>query len=248
MSAAKANILGRLRHALADPDLPFPPENPAPPVYEDRLRITALAADGEDAPHRFKKELEALHGTCDLAASAIAARIHAVNQVLAWETEIVDARADAREAKRLLVWPGLDDVIPGLADNLESRGFQLHVPTEFAQAEVRADLQRIQIGITAVDAAFATTGSVLLRSGPERSRIASLLPLHHLALVPVARLWVNAEAWLEHERRQGALEQAMRRSANLTLVSGPSKSADIESRLTWGVHGPRHVHAVVIPA
>ena len=39
----------------------------------------------------------------------------------------------------------------------------------------------------------------------------------------------------------------IRNSANLTLVSGPSKSADIESKLTLGVHGPKELHAVLYP-
>lgn len=245
MSTARDAILGRLRHALADPGLPFPPRDTSPLAPAEHMQVTHLQGGRESAASRFRQELEALHGTCEIASSPVTARLHVVNQVQAWCTAEQKSDPPTEAAMRILVWPDLDEFLPGLAENLESRGYHLHAPEDIAAAETRRDIQQIAIGITAADAAFATTGSCLLKSGYGHSRIASLLPLHHLVLIPQAVLWANVEAWLEHEAQRGMLHHTMRDSANLTVVSGPSKSADIESRLIWGVHGPRHVHAVV---
>ncbi len=101
------------------------------------------------------------------------------------------------------------------------------------------------IGLTSVDAAFASTGSVALAPGPGRSRAASLLPLRHIMLVPLSRIYPTVEDWLRFLRQAGRLSDLLQRSAQIVFVTGPSKSADIELILALGVHGPQVVHAVV---
>jgi L-lactate dehydrogenase complex protein LldG len=86
-------------------------------------------------------------------------------------------------------------------------------------------------GLGGADAALAETGSILISSGPGRSRLATLLPPVHLALVPTSRLTPDIFTWTA--TRQGPPP------ANMVLVSGPSKTGDIEQTLVIGVHGPR---------
>ena len=245
VSQQRAQILGRLRHTLADPDLKFPP--PVSPALstEERMPVTQLATGSKAI--RFQEELQALHGTCEIADSFVTARMQAIHKVEEWNVLPGDVPAGSDGNTRLMVWPELDDLIPGLTDSLTDRNYDLVVPTDMAEIEARTDLAQIAIGITGADAAFATTGSILLKSGPQHSRVASLLPLRHLVLIPQTLLWDNVEQWLAQEQENGTLQHSLRNSANLTLVSGPSKSADIESRLTWGVHGPMNLHAIVIP-
>ena len=244
MSEARTRILGRLRHSLANPDLKFPP--PAPPAVADADRIPVTDLEDSDRVMRFQAELETLHGTSESADSFVMARMQALRKVEEWSALPGDGPDKPEGESRLLVWPELDNLLPGLTDSLQSRGYELVVPTDMSPQEVRADFARIAIGITGAAAAFATTGSLLLKSGPQHSRVASLLPLRHLVLVPEAILWDNIEQWLAQEQQNGTLHHSVRNSANLTLVSGPSKSADIESRLTWGVHGPMNLHAIII--
>jgi hypothetical protein len=92
---------------------------------------------------------------------------------------------------------------------------------------------------------LAATGSLLMMAGPGTNRSASLLPFRHIALVPFSRLYRNFEEWLAERREAGTLIDTVRSRANLTLISGPSKSADIEMNLTLGVHGPKFLHAIL---
>ena len=104
-------------------------------------------------------------------------------------------------------------------------------------AALRAFCAAADLGLSGVDGALAETGTVIVASGPGKSRLATLLPPVHLALVPVSSLYTDLFAWTA--ARDGDLP------ANLTLVSGPSKTADIEQTLAVGVHGPKRMIAVL---
>ena len=86
-------------------------------------------------------------------------------------------------------------------------------------------------GVTGARALLAETGSLILDSGPGRSRWVSLLPPLHIALAPTRALIPDLFSWTA--ARDGEWP------ANRVLVSGPSKTGDIEQTLAVGVHGPR---------
>jgi L-lactate dehydrogenase complex protein LldG len=89
-----------------------------------------------------------------------------------------------------------------------------------------------ELGVTGVDAALPETGTLLLRSSPERPRIVSLLPRVHLAiLTPVALRADLHQAFAEAKDAGYCL-----------LVTGPSRTSDIELTLTLGVHGPKSLY------
>ena len=78
-----------------------------------------------------------------------------------------------------------------------------------------------------------------------KNRAAALLPLYHIAVIPFSRIYPSIEAWFEVMRNEGDLDDRVRGCSQLTFVTGPSKSADIELNLTLGVHGPKMVHALM---
>ena len=96
------------------------------------------------------------------------------------------------------------------------------------------------VGSSGVEVALAVTGSLVFHSGPGISRLATLLPPIHMALVPLSCLVPDIFTWAAS--RHGEMP------ANLNLISGPSKSADIEFTLTLGVHGPKRLVAVLYDA
>ncbi len=104
-------------------------------------------------------------------------------------------------------------------------------------AGLRAFCKEADAGLSGVDAALAETGSLVVTSGAGKSRMATLLPPVHIALVPEHSLQVDLFTWTA--ARSGALP------ANLTLISGPSKTADIEQTMAVGVHGPRRLIAIL---
>ena len=85
---------------------------------------------------------------------------------------------------------------------------------------------------------LADTGSVVLFASPEEPRARSLLPEVHVSLLREERILPGLEelfAAVGHDL-----------PSSLAIVTGPSRSADIEQRLTIGVHGPREVHVVLL--
>jgi L-lactate dehydrogenase complex protein LldG len=93
------------------------------------------------------------------------------------------------------------------------------------------------IGLSLAEAALAETGSVAVQSGPGLSRLTALLPPVHLVMVPGSCLTQDIFTW--SASRQDPPPAA------LTLISGPSKTGDIEQTLTTGVHGPKRFIAIV---
>ena len=105
--------------------------------------------------------------------------------------------------------------------------------------DLREFCARADAGLSGVEAALAETGSLVVHSGVGKSRLATLLPPVHIALVPVARLVSDIFTWTASRAREAPMP------SNLNLISGPSKSADIEFTLTLGVHGPKRLVAVL---
>jgi L-lactate dehydrogenase complex protein LldG len=99
------------------------------------------------------------------------------------------------------------------------------------------------VGITGVFCAIAETGTLVVHSGPDTAATTSLLPETHIAVVPMSRLVSGMEVALALIRlERGELP----RSVN--LISGPSRTGDIEQTIVLGAHGPSRVHLVLVGA
>jgi L-lactate dehydrogenase complex protein LldG len=103
-------------------------------------------------------------------------------------------------------------------------------------AAAQADL-----GVTGAVGAIASTGSVVLDCARAGSRVGGLLPRVHLCIVDAAAIVLTPSEVL---RPLGA--EPDRLPSNLVLVSGPSRTGDIEQILTLGVHGPTALRIVVL--
>ena len=100
------------------------------------------------------------------------------------------------------------------------------------------------IGVTGVDAVIAETASVALVPRKGMSRQASLLPPVHVAVATADQIVATLDDVLV--LRLDELGEAEEATWYMNLVSGPSRTADIEQTLVVGVHGPGVVHLVVI--
>jgi L-lactate dehydrogenase complex protein LldG len=95
------------------------------------------------------------------------------------------------------------------------------------------------VGISSADFAIAESGTLAVCSQAGQERAVSLLPLVHVAIV--RREQVLADLFDLFERL-GAGEL----QSSVVLITGPSKTGDIELTLTTGVHGPRQWHVILI--
>ena len=108
-------------------------------------------------------------------------------------------------------------------------------------AQARAPRGDDAVGITGVFAAIAETGTLMMLSGPDTPASMHLLPETHVAIVSASRVvghYEDAFALVRAER--GELPRAT------SLVSGPSRTGDIEQTIVLGAHGPYRVHVIVV--
>jgi L-lactate dehydrogenase complex protein LldF len=112
----------------------------------------------------------------------------------------------------------------GLVDSLQSKG--IHVSHEF-NSEIKA-------GISGAEAAIAETGTLVLTLEKGKPHFVSLIPEIHFAVLKASDIAQNLPQVFTSTKVKDASMTA--------LISGPSRTADIEMTLTIGVHGPRQVH------
>ena len=108
--------------------------------------------------------------------------------------------------------------------------------TEFS----RESCASAEFGISSADFVLADTGSLVFLSESQESRLISLLPPRHIAVI-------------EKDRILGSLDELFARvpypaaqSSSMVIVTGPSRTADIEMRLVRGVHGPGEVTVIIV--
>jgi len=104
-----------------------------------------------------------------------------------------------------------------------------------------------QVSLTQAFAAVAETGTLMLPSAPERPTTLNLLADSAIVVLRASRVVGPYEdAWdlMRAEWRDTATGGFMPR--NVMLVTGPSRSADIEQTLELGAHGPRRLHVVLV--
>jgi len=97
-----------------------------------------------------------------------------------------------------------------------------------------------ELGVTGADWGIALSGTLVVNSTPQRGRAVSLLPPRHLAFIEASKLRDNLFEVLEELISLGVPPSA------IEMISGPSRTSDIEMDLSIGVHGPIEVYVVLI--
>jgi L-lactate dehydrogenase complex protein LldG len=154
-------------------------------------------------------------------------------------TEAVRRAAEDLAAGSAVVAPDLDDLGPAVGDGLRRAGVRVARPEGSAWREQAAEAD---LGVTSAVLGVASTGSVLIEAGERSPRTASLLPGAHLVVMPASRLVPGMEEALERADR------SVRDRTAVVLVTGPSRTADIEMQIVYGVHGPRSLTVLLVEA
>lgn len=97
----------------------------------------------------------------------------------------------------------------------------------------------VDAAITSTRGAIAETGSLIVWPSADEPRLMSLVPPLHIAVLDAEHIHATLHAALTAERWAAGLP------SNALLISGPSKTADIEQTLAYGVHGPKELVVLV---
>lgn len=228
MTDGRDNVLAAVARGVRAGELPPGArlEHPGAPPALDR------PADYEAMIASFTAELSKLAGSVHRVASDAEA-IASVRGLVA-----------ERSATRVLAWDDRWLQPAGLGEALRGSGVALESCTLPAAAADRAarlqELNPVLVGLTGAHAALADTGSIVVVSGPGRGRIASLLPPTHIAVVGADQLYPSLGPFL------AANADVAEVGANMVVITGPSRTGDIEGTLVLGVHGPGDLHVVLI--
>ena len=228
MSDARDRILAAVRHSLVRAVLPDAPGHPLKP---------------STSPRRTPPDRDTLVSAFTAAVVSLTGRVHRAASS-AHAADIVADIARAAHATSVISWDEDATGCPGLLARLASQGVRrliYDVPSDpAARLRVMENLGAVVIGVTGADAALADSGAIVLVGGPGRSRLASVLPPVHVAILPVDRVLPDLATLFAE--RPGLLDEA----SQVVCIAGPSRTADIEMTLSHGVHGPTHVHVVLI--
>jgi len=249
LSADQNRVLDDVRRALGR-------GTTAPPTPLQPFIESGTPADSSDLIARFTEE-----------ATAVRAQVHYLSDKLQFVA--VDGERSTTEAIDKLKFVGqvieivaeicssvgADEVAfsdsalvreMNLEEELGAKGFSVFVPDAVSSDHDRvvARLANCGVGLTAADYAIAETGTIVLTSDEPNALLVSLLPAVHIALVRSSQIAARLDEVIDRigKERIGRADP----SRSVTLITGPSRTSDVELVLSIGVHGPKELHVIII--
>lgn len=226
-SSSRESILRSIRTNLAASKLPDARESAIKHVGEllsADLPSRNIENDSASLVELFKSSLEAVDGHGIV--------VHNESDVVRALTDIITRlqRTDL-QARRIAISdsPKVERLVRNISVNVD----------EVAITPSASNVFTFDIGISGAQAGIAETGTLLLDSSRERHRLVSLVPPVHIAILDASQIVATLGEALSTLRQE---EQV---SPIVTLVTGPSRTADIELTLAIGVHGPQELYVIV---
>jgi L-lactate dehydrogenase complex protein LldG len=213
-------FLGRVRTALTGAEGPALPDSFPP---------TPASGPDDGLAQRFLAALTAVGGTGDRVDHDGVAQA-----VAAFAERIADDIAD----RTAVLAPDAEPFVDRVTDGLARAGFEPVRPAD--PAGWRSACAVATIGVTSARLGVASTGSVLIVSGADSPRAVSILPSAHLVVLPEPRLVPSFEDVMP------VLDAVSGANSAPFLVTGPSRTSDIELVTVMGAHGPRALHVILV--
>ena len=209
---SRDNILHKVRTALGRS-----PSQPVPPPPSVRLRVPEVAIDG-----RISLMMSRLN---ELGGNTL--RVPTMDAAREFVAETVSGKTALASNSPYLAECGISS-LPGVTTGITDL------------AALRESAATVDIGITSADYVLSDTGTLVMLASPAEARLISLLPFHHLAVVPRERILTGLDELFT------VLPHPAEQTSSMVLITGPSRTADIEQILVRGVHGPGHITVVII--
>jgi L-lactate dehydrogenase complex protein LldG len=162
---------------------------------------------------------------------AVVSSAGGMEEVLRYAVEVT-----LQQNGKTIVAPGLDlESSQKLEELCGAAGLTvLHPP-------LRAHQSRIHTALTGAGWAIAETGTLVLDSGSEDLRIATMLSETHIAWIPASRIVPDATDLSDY-----LVEKMKSPPGYMSFITGASRTADIERVLAIGVHGPQELHILIM--
>jgi L-lactate utilization protein LutC len=228
MTTSRDAFLYRVRQAVQAGNRPG--ISPTPETRGD----TGYQGAGPDPVARFATECAAAGGQ----AHVVPDREAAVAKVI----ELLKEKA----ARKVLVGRGRFVDTLDLNSRLTSVGLEVISVASLTPEKSRGPFFAGDVGISGADYLIAETGSVVMMARPEEPRSLSLLPPVHIVIAERSQLLPDLFDLFDSfpvQSCDGSLVPML--PSCISLITGPSKTGDIELRLVTGVHGPGEIHVVL---
>ena len=133
-----------------------------------------------------------------------------------------------------------------LQAQLAAQGFSVFAPKAglIDHEQMVTRLANCGMGLTAADYAIAETGTIVLSSDDRNALLVSLLPPVHIALIRSSQIAASLDEVIKAigNERIGRSDP----SRSVTMITGPSRTSDVELVLSIGVHGPKELHVIIL--
>jgi L-lactate dehydrogenase complex protein LldG len=221
-------------------------------VLDDVRRALGRSAPLRSAPPSPLEPFIEPAGEQDLAeliarftaeATAVRANVQLVSGKLQAVDRIIEICTASKGQEIALSSTELFDQM-NLTSKLEGRGFSTFIPDGADHEELVARLANCGVGLTAADYAIAETGTIVLSSDEPNALLVSLLPPVHIALLRSAQVAGTLDGVISRLSRERINRADPSRS--ITLITGPSRTSDVELVLSIGVHGPKELHVIIL--
>ena len=160
----------------------------------------------------------------------------------------VDSQPEFGDKKQIAAWnhPLIKEL--NLPKVLKGKGIPVDFPDQ-TQAGDRESLRQwifeSYIGITSADFCLADSATLVMKTRAGQDRSVSLVPSIHIAVIRLEQILGSLkEMYFQLQNDPDHVNEGL--TPCLSLVSGPSKTADIEATMVHGAHGPREVHLFVV--
>jgi L-lactate dehydrogenase complex protein LldG len=219
--SGRENILRRVRAAVARPASKLFERNDYADLTTDLPRYPPMTGDFESLRNRFAEELTLLRGEF---------------------LQATDGREANLKLRDLVTRPQMTNV--AVQDTAEMRCLFHQIAVTWLGTDVGGGtaLARFDLGVTHCDALVARTGSVVLTAQSAGGRALSVLPPNHLVIARKEQLVADLS---------DALKMLQTKHKNnfpsfMSVVSGPSRTSDIEKMLVLGAHGPKRLFVLLV--
>ncbi|MDR2114805.1 MAG: lactate utilization protein [Planctomycetaceae bacterium] len=230
-------ILNKIRTAIEDRKqnpLPIPP---IPKVWEIRGNSPA------EMTEHFQKNLETVKGEfvlCNDFSHAVRQIDELLNTINATQLAVLDRPLSRKIAEQLLDVQKLDAPQKNTPQN-QNRNF-VFATTDFGD-NIQKELAKLDAGLVSPEYLLADTGSCLFVAPTAFDRLTTYLMPISIVVAETSMLRENLPAvWAEMKPK---LETAT--NGEFVIVTGPSRTADIEKILILGVHGPKRLIVFLLP-